>query len=238
MYAIIKLPYTQTGEVVSIEFEFLSGLEATNLELVVPNASLRSVSGGRVFEFNAQSLLSKQLPESFYLQECANLPPKLSPESSLRFLQEWGPPFSLSATEGRTQLGLQEVQVSLTILRSFGVFAVDWFESNRSIVPSGQLQQAIQEQLATLQPWLVVGGAENDRIGVNVFGLAIAQWADDVIAGRLPKICGFCQKRFTKARGRSNSGRYRTSSETKFCSHSCSNREGNRRRRIQRKEDR
>lgn len=206
------------------------------MTLSVPKVTAVAQLERDLFQFDKRETKITKLPENFYLRTAADLPPQLSFEDTLEFLLTWGPPFSLSAVAYNTGVDWRRIAAGIAKLGQIARFAIDWFESEKSIVPEPRFAKEIETALASLQPRIRVSGA-GENWHSNVTALAVAEWAEDIRAGRVLRECDFCGERFTKQRGRSVSGRYRTTTQTRFCSHSCANRKGNQRRTIQRKEE-
>lgn len=214
-----------------ITFEFLNSQRAAESLVPVPSFQLVTTLEGDWFEIDYEGMTSERLPENFYLQEAANLSPKAGIDEVFRFVQRWGRPAKADFGRGRIVVPTSQVKRELATLAQFGRFATDWFESEKQLLPPDPLLRLIERSLAVFHPRLDVGGSRNTY--ASAFSVSVAQWADDAVNQRLLRVCDFCGQRFTKQRGRSTSGRYRTDEQTKFCSHSCANRAGNRRRRTQ-----
>lgn len=212
-----------------ITFEFLNSQRAAESLVAVPSIQLVTTLEGDWFEIDYQEMTSKRLPENFYLQEAASISPKAGIDEVFRFVQLWGRPAKAEFGRGKILVPATQMKMEVATLAQFGRFATDWFESEKQLLPSDNLFRLIEKGLAVFHPRLDVGGSRNTY--ASPFSVSVAQWADDAMHQRLLRVCDFCRQRFTKQRGRSTSGRYRTDEQTKFCSHSCANRAGNRRRR-------
>lgn len=214
-----------------ITFEFLNSQRAAESLVPVPSIQLVTTLEGDWFELDYQELTSERLPENFYLQEAANFSPKAGIDEVLQFVQRWGRPAEADFERKRMAVPASQMKKEVAALAQFGRFATDWFESEKQLLPSHSLLKLIEKSLAAFHPRLDVGGSRNTY--ASSLNVSVAQWADDTVNQRLLRVCDFCGQRFTKQRGRSTSGRYRVDNQTKFCSHSCANRAGNRRRRTQ-----
>ena len=214
-----------------ITFEFLNAQRAAESLVALPTIQLVATLDGDWFELDYQKMTSKPLPENFYLQEAANFSPNAGVDGAIHFVESWGRPAKAALRGEKSRVSRSSLMDELATLAQFGRFATDWFESDGQLMPPDGVFKQIEESLAAFQPRLNVGGSQDNF--PSPFDVSVAQWADDVSSERSLKVCDFCGKRFTKQRGRSTSGRYRTDDQTKFCSHSCANRAGNRRRRNQ-----
>jgi hypothetical protein len=213
-----------------ITFEFFTPKSAANTPLTVPSVELLSTAEGDFFELDYRNSTTRTLPENFYLQEAPDLRPEPSVDTALEFLRCWGHPTTGVAHQSRVRVNATDLGGALSTVGQFGRFATDWFEADKQLPVPSSLHKVVEEALTDFRPRLRVGGSGDS--GVAPLALAVAQWADDVVNDRSLRVCDFCGGRFTKQRGRSTSGRYRLDDRTRFCSHSCSNREGNRRRRV------
>ena len=214
-----------------ITFEFLNAQRAAESLVALPTIQLVATLDGDWFELDYQKMTPKPLPENFYLQEAANFSPKAGVDGAVHFVESWGRPAKGALRGEKSRVSRSSLMDELATLAQFGRFATDWFESDGQLMPPDSVFKQIEESLSAFHPRLNVGGSEDNF--PSPLDVSVAQWADDVLSERSVKVCDFCGKRFTKQRGRSTSGRYRTDDQTKFCSHSCANRAGNRRRRNQ-----
>lgn len=212
-----------------ITFEFLNSQTAAESLLKVPIVQLIATLERDWFELDYREMTPRALPENFYLQEAASIRPKPDEEETLGFVETWGRPIKAASNDQKITVSTTALKREVALLGQFGRFATEWFESDKQISLPASLLKLVERSLAVFHPRLHVGGSRNNFAGL--FDISVAQWADDALNERSLKVCTFCGQRFTKQRGRSNSGRYRTDEQTKFCSHSCANREGNRRRR-------
>jgi hypothetical protein len=192
------------------------------------------------FVFGLSGATETRLPESFYLREGAALPENINLHVAHDFAQNWGLPFEVPLSDNPVQVPGRKVIRELGKLRNMCQFAVEWFESGKTLTPSREILAWANAALDAWKPRLgisVSGGVENGP-SVTVAGLVAMQWAGDIDAEREMRLCEFCGARFTLQRGRSLSGKHRTTTATRFCSHSCANRQGNQRRRNQAEEGR
>lgn len=215
-----------------IYFEFRTSQGASQTLLEIPKVQLVAGLEDDFFELDFDEAKKKLLPENFYLQEAAILPQRPSIDFVSEFISHWGMPTHEPSRGMKVRVKAQTLSREVSSLGQLGRFANGWFESETQLAPPDRLLRLMERCLSAFGPRVNVSGAADNVAGV--LEVCVAQWADDVINGRNLKICEFCGKRFTKQRGRSTSGRYRMDGQTKFCSHSCSNRAGNRRRRIER----
>jgi|AntAceMinimDraft_1070359.scaffolds.fasta_scaffold54198_2 hypothetical protein len=233
--------YTQDGGfAMSLVFSFLSPAEAIQSVLRVPSFELNVTMESDFFVFGLSGATETRLPESFYLREGAALPENINLHVAHDFAQNWGLPFEVPLSDNPVQVPGRKVIRELGKLRNMCQFAVEWFESGKTLTPSREILAWANAALDAWKPRLgisVSGGVENGP-SVTVAGLVAMQWAGDIDAEREMRLCEFCGARFTLQRGRSLSGKHRTTTATRFCSHSCANRQGNQRRRNQAEEGR
>jgi len=233
--------YTQDGGFsMSLVFSFLSPAEAIQSVLRVPSVEYGITLESDFFLLGRSGTTETRLPESFYLREGADLPERINLHVAHDFAQKWGLPFEVPPSDNPVQVPGRNVIRELGKLRDMCQFAAEWFESGKTLTPDREILAWANAALDAWKPRLEisVSGEVDNGLSGTVAGLVAMQWAGDIDAEREMRLCEFCGARFTLQRGRSLSGKHRTTTATRFCSHSCANRQGNQRRRDQAEEGR